>query len=76
MATTKQEVKVGNFVCLTRKEGEEPLQRELASRLWKGGTVKNIDENGVAEVEVTDVIKVHTSKLTLATSDDAYDPIL
>lgn len=63
-------VKVGDLVFPTNKAVEECPQ--LAD-LWRGGTIKNIDGDGVAEIHLTTVLKVNVSRLT--TGPDAYDPI-
>lgn len=63
-------VRENDFVFITNKVAKQ--LPELATRMWRGGVVKKV-ENGVAEVHITIVERVHVSKLT--TGDDAYDPI-
>ena len=71
MSKDGKELKSSDYVYLTNEAANE--FSDLARLMWKGGVVKQI-ENDVAEVEVTTTERIHVSKLT--TDDNAYDPIL
>jgi len=68
----KAQLKKGDFVYVTEAAVKESPG---LAKLWKGGTIHNIDAGGVAEVHVTEVVRVHVSKLTDPMGPDAYDPI-
>ena len=71
MSKDGKELKSGDYVYITNEVAKE--FSDLAKLMWKGGVVKKI-ENGVAEIEIINVERIHVSKLT--TDDNAYDPVL
>jgi len=69
----KKELKVGDFVYVTNLGVKEFPSLE---KLWKGGTIKSISPEGVAEVHITEAVNVNVQYLTDPLSGDAYDPVL
>ena len=61
------EARENDYVFLTRGVARE--LPELASKMATGGVIKKIDNEGVAEVQITRIERIHVSKLT------TFDPI-
>ncbi len=73
MAAAKPTVRVNDSVFFRQEWAEKTRRGKLVPHLLiRGGTVKNIDKNGVASVAILRIIKVPVSELSLATR---YSPL-